>query len=118
MEPKGGISIYAIVETGGKQYRVSPGDVIDVDKLPAEEGSTLELDRVLLIAQGEEVRLGSPTIEGARVVASVMGQVKAAKVVVFKYKPKVRYRKKTGHRQPYTRLEVKEIAGAGLSEGG
>ena len=101
--------IYAIVKTGGKQYKISPGETIDVERLPAAEGSTIELDRVLLVADGEKVRVGTPTIEGAKVIAEVLGENKGKKVIVFKYKPKVHYRRKKGHRQIYTRLAIKEI---------
>lgn len=103
------IGIYAIVQTGGKQYKVSPGETIDVERLVAEEGSTIELDRVLLVADGERVTVGTPTVEGAKVIAEVLSEGKGEKIIVFKYKPKVRYRKKTGHRQIYTRLAIKEI---------
>jgi large subunit ribosomal protein L21 len=99
----------AIVQTGGKQYRVSSGDTIDVMHLPAGEGSNIELDQVLLIADGENLRVGTPTVEGAKVLAEVLGDGKEKKVIVFKYKPKVRYRRKKGHRQLYTRLAIKEI---------
>ncbi len=101
--------IYAIVQTGGKQYKVSPGDTIDVERLPVEEGSTIELDRVLLVADGDKVTAGTPTVEGAKVIAQVLGEGKGEKVIVFKYKPKVRYRRKSGHRQIYTRLAIKDI---------
>ncbi|MFQ5925530.1 MAG: 50S ribosomal protein L21 [Dehalococcoidia bacterium] len=101
--------MYAIVQTGGKQYKVSPGETIDVERLVAEEGSTIELDRVLLVADGERVTVGTPTVEGAKVIAEVLSEGKGEKIIVFKYKPKVRYRKKTGHRQIYTRLAIKEI---------
>lgn len=101
-------AIYAVVETGGKQYKVSPGQTIDVEKLSIE-GDTVELEKVLLIADGDKVALGRPTIPGAKVVADVVGDGKGAKVIVFKYKPKVRYRVKRGHRQPYTRLVIKDI---------
>ncbi|MGB3129021.1 MAG: 50S ribosomal protein L21 [Dehalococcoidia bacterium] len=100
--------MYAIVETGGKQYKVSPGQTIDVEKLSVD-GDTVELDRVHLVADGDKVTLGRPTIVGAKVIADVVGDGKRGKVIVFKYKPKVRYRIKKGHRQPYTRLEIKEI---------
>jgi large subunit ribosomal protein L21 len=108
--------IYAIIETGGKQYRVGPGQTIDVERLDAAEGSTVELDRVLLIADGDQVTVGTPTVDGARVVATSKGSGKGDKVIVFKYKPKVRYRKKTGHRQQYTRLLVDKIIGPGIAE--
>ena len=105
--------IYAIIETGGKQYRVSPGQTIDVERLDVAEGNTVELDRVLLIAQGERETVGNPTVSGAKVVATSQGEGKGKKVIVFKYKPKVRYRKKTGHRQTYTRLMIDKITEPG-----
>jgi len=101
--------IYAIIETGGKQYRVNPGQIIDVERLDVAEGDTVELDRVLLIADGDRVTVGTPTVDGAKVVATSQGEGKGEKVIVFKYKPKVRYRKKTGHRQRYTRLVIDKI---------
>lgn len=101
-------AIYAVVETGGKQYKVSPGQTIEVDRL-AVEGDSIELDRVYLVAEGDKVTLGRPTIAGAKVIADVVGEGKKDKVIVFKFKPKVRYRRKKGHRQPYTRLAIKEI---------
>jgi large subunit ribosomal protein L21 len=108
--------IYAIIETGGKQYRVSPGQTIDVERLEVADGKTVDLDRVLLIADGERVEVGTPTVEGAKVVATSKGEGKGDKVIVFKYKPKVRYRKKTGHRQFYTRLVIDKIVGPGVVE--
>ena len=91
--------MYAVVEMGGKQYKVSAGDNVDVEKLPFQVGEKIELDRVLLMADGEEVRVGQPTVEGAKVLATVTDQAKDRKVIVFKYKPKERYRRKKGHRQ-------------------
>ncbi len=108
--------IYAIIETGGKQYRVNPGQTIDVERLDVAEGNTVELDRVLLIADGERVVVGTPTVDGAKVVATAQGEGKGKKIIVFKYKPKVRYRKKTGHRQLYTRLVIDKIVEAGAAE--
>jgi large subunit ribosomal protein L21 len=102
--------MYAVVESGGKQYKVEPGGTLQVEKLPAEVGTTVELGRVLLVGDGDAVEVGRPTVAGARVVAEVVAQEKADKIVVFRYKRKVRYRRKTGHRQPLTRLLVKEIA--------
>lgn len=102
-------TIYAIVKTGGKQYRVSPGDTVEVERLPAGEGSTVELDQVMLVADDNGVRVGEPTVAGARVVAEVLGEKKGKKVLVYKYKPKVRYRRMKGHRQIHTRLAIKEI---------
>ena len=101
--------MYAIVTSGGRQYRVEPGQRLDVEKLPAEPGSEITLDQVLLIGDGENVSVGQPTVSGARVLAEVVGEVKGRKIIVFKYKNKVRYRRKTGHRQRYLRLQIKEI---------
>ncbi|MCK5576821.1 MAG: 50S ribosomal protein L21 [Dehalococcoidales bacterium] len=109
----GGAHIYAVIETGGKQYSVAPGQSIEVDRLGVAEGDTVELDRVLLIADGKKVTVGKPTIEGAKVVATSTGDGKGSKIVVFKYKPKVRYRKKTGHRQLFTRLTIDKISQPG-----
>jgi len=100
---------YAIVETGGKQYKVAPGQKIDVDRLAVADGQDIELSKVLLIADGKDTVVGNPTIDGAKVVATCLGEGKGDKVIVFKYKPKVRYRRKKGHRQLYARLEIKEI---------
>lgn len=108
--------IYAIIETGGKQYRVDPGQTIDVERLDAAEGDTVELERVLLIADGDRVTVGTPVVDGAKVVATSKGAGRGDKVIVFKYKPKVRYRKKTGHRQHYTRLVIDKIVGPGVAE--
>lgn len=104
------MKIYAVIETGGKQYRVSPGQTVDVERIP-DVGDTVELEKVYLIADGDKVTLGRPTIAGAKVTADVVGEGKRKKVIVFKYKPKVRYRRKKGHRQPYTRLTIREIVG-------
>jgi len=101
--------VYAVVETSGKQYKVSAGEIIDVDKLSLEVGEKIELDRVLLVADGEDVRVGQPVIEGAKVVATVTAHGKGPKIIVFKYRPRQRYRRKRGHRQAYTRLMIDEI---------
>jgi len=103
--------IYAVVETGGKQYKVSPGQTIDVERLDVAEGDTVELDKVLLIADGDKVTVGQPAVEGAKVVATSQGEGKGEKIIVFKYKSKVRYRRKKGHRQLYTRLLIDRIVG-------
>ena len=99
---------YAIIQTGGKQYRVQPGQTIDVELLPAEAGSTVELDKVLMIG-GDKVVVGHPTVADARVVADVVEHGRGDKIVVFKYKSKDRYQRKTGHRQSYTRLAIKDV---------
>ena len=101
--------MYAVVETGGKQYKVSAGETIEVEKLPLKVGQKIELDRVLLINDENKVQVGNPTIEGAKVMATVASQGKGKKVIVFKYKPKNRYRRKAGHRQAYTRLRIDKI---------
>lgn len=101
--------MYAVVETGGKQYKVSEGMVIEVEKLPVEVGEEIELDKVLMVVDGDSVKVGRPFVEGAKVKALVQGQIKGPKIIVFKYKPKKRYRRKKGHRQRYTRLLIKEI---------
>jgi large subunit ribosomal protein L21 len=101
--------VYAIVESGGKQYRVAEGQVIDVEKLSAPEGATVSLDRVLMVADGGDVRVGTPVVEGARVEATVLDHAKGRKIRVFKYKPKIRYRRRAGHRQSYTRLRIERI---------
>jgi large subunit ribosomal protein L21 len=101
--------MYAVVETGGKQYKVSAGETIEVEKLPFEVGEKVELDQVLLVSAEDEVQVGNPTVEGAKVMATVAGQGKGRKVIVFKYKPRNRYRRKAGHRQAYTRLQIDKI---------
>ena len=108
------MSTYAIIESGGKQYRVFPGDVIDVDRITANEpGDTINLDKVLLLSQDESVSVGSPYVQGASVVATLESEGRGKKIIVFKYKPKVRYRRKKGHRQHYSRLAIQEIKTAG-----
>ena len=107
---------YAIVETGGKQYKVSAGQKIDVERLGIAEGEDGELPKVLFIANGDDTIIGSPTIDGAKVIATCLGERKGDKIIVFKYKSKVRYRRKTGHRQLHTTLEIKEIVKPGEQE--
>lgn len=100
---------FAIVEDGGKQYKAVVGATIEVDYFSAEVGEQVDLERVLLVAEDGQVMVGKPLVEGAKVLASVEAQVKGKKIVVFKYKPKKRYRVKAGHRQRYTRLRIDEI---------
>jgi large subunit ribosomal protein L21 len=100
--------MYAIIATGGKQYKVSEGDVIKVEKLGAEAGSTFTFDQVLLVG-GDDVKVGNPTVAGATVEASVVGDVKGKKVIVYKYKRKTGYHKKNGHRQAYTKVKIEKI---------
>jgi large subunit ribosomal protein L21 len=101
--------MYAIVKSGGHQYRVREGDVIDVERLEAGAGDTVTIGDVLMVGQGNDVKVGTPLVEGASVSATVVGEVKDRKVVVFKYRPKNRYRVKTGHRQKLTRLKIDAI---------
>lgn len=113
-----GSNIYAIVETGGKQYKVTSGQVLDVELLDVTEGSTVEIDRVLLIGDGDKVTVGTPTVEGAKVLATSKGNDRGKKIIVYRYKHKVRYSKKTGHRQSFTTLTIDSILepGAAASE--
>ncbi len=100
---------YAIIEDGGKQYKAVEGETIEVDRYAAEVGEQIDLDRVLLISDGEKTAVGTPYLEGAKVEATIEAQIKGPKIVVFKYKPRERYRVKTGHRQRYTRLRIASI---------
>lgn len=101
-------TMYAIVQTGGHQYRVAAGDLIDVDLIDADEGDAVELDQVLMVG-GDAVRIGSPFVEGALVKATVVGEAKGKKLTVLRYRNKSRYRRRTGHRQKYTRLQIDDI---------
>lgn len=101
--------MYAVIHTGGKQYRVSVGDRIDVERIDAEPGTEITLDRVLMVAQDGDVKIGTPVIEGAKVIASVDEQARGKKVITFKMRAKKRYRRKMGHRQQLTRLTIKDI---------
>ena len=102
--------MYAIIETGGKQYRVQQGDVIYVEKLDLQADATVEFD-VMLLGAEDGVKVGTPVVEGAKVQAKVVSQVKGEKILVFKYKSKKGYRRRQGHRQPYTKLEIVAING-------
>ncbi len=101
--------MFAIIKTGGHQYKVAPGDYIDVEKIDAKWGSTVELAEVLLVGGNGDLKIGAPFVEGARVIATVQRQKLGEKIIVFKFKAKKRYRRKTGHRQSLTRLAIKEI---------
>jgi large subunit ribosomal protein L21 len=102
--------MYAIIETGGKQYKVQEGDVIFVEKLNAETDEEVVFDKVMAVSNEGELTFGKPTVEGASVKAKVLGQGKGKKVIVFKFKAKKGYRKKTGHRQPYTKVQIEKIS--------
>lgn len=102
--------MYAVIETGGKQYRVQEGDVLNVEKVFAEENEMITIDKVLLVSKNGEVNVGAPFVEGAKVEVKVLEQGKAKKIIVFKYKPKKDYRRKQGHRQPFTKIQIEKIA--------
>ncbi|MDR1117608.1 MAG: 50S ribosomal protein L21 [Oscillospiraceae bacterium] len=99
----------AIFETGGKQYKVTEGDIVYIEKLDAEEGSTVDFDKILAVVDGENSRFGVPTVSGAKVTAKVVKNGKSKKIMVFKYKSKKNYRRRQGHRQPYTRIQIDSI---------
>ncbi|GAB4214834.1 MAG: 50S ribosomal protein L21 [Roseiflexaceae bacterium] len=103
--------MYAIIRDRGMQYRVEEGQIVEIDLLEAEPGSQIELTEVLLLG-GETPLVGTPLVDGAKVVATVLGEAKGDKIVVFKYKNKKRYRRRTGHRQRYTRISIGQIVGA------
>jgi large subunit ribosomal protein L21 len=103
--------MYAVIETGGKQYRVQEGDTLFVEKLQANEGETVEFDRVLAVSKDGQLSMGTPVVDGAKVSATVVENGKAKKIIVFKYKAKKDYRKKQGHRQPYTKIKIEKIVG-------
>jgi len=102
--------MYAIVRTGGKQYQVAAGDTLRVEKLQGSVGDTVELSDILMVVDGDNVRIGQPVVDGAKVVAKITEQGKADKVIVFKKKRRQGYRVKRGHRQPYTALAIEEIS--------
>ncbi len=101
--------MYAIIKTGGKQYRVSEGDVIMVEKLAAEEGASVVFDEVLTVVKDGDVKVGQPLVQGAKVTGKVEAQGKARKILVFKYKAKSNYRRRQGHRQPFTKVVIEKI---------
>jgi large subunit ribosomal protein L21 len=103
--------MYAVIKTGGKQYRVEPGQTIRVEKLDGDKGTKLELSDVLLVADGENVRVGAPTVAGVKVAAEIVGQEKGEKLLVFKFRRRKAYRRKNGHRQQYTALKITGING-------
>jgi large subunit ribosomal protein L21 len=100
---------FAVIQTGGKQHRVEPGQTIEVERLPFEEGETVELSEVLLVSDDNGLRHGQPLVGGVKVIGRVVAQTKGPKIIVFKYKPKTRYRRKKGHRQQVTRIAIDEI---------
>lgn len=101
--------MYAVIETGGKQYRVAEGDTVLVEKLDVAEGETVAFDNVLTVVKDGEVKIGRPLVEGAKVVAKVVEHGKGEKILVFKYKAKSNYRRRQGHRQPFTKVQIEKI---------
>ncbi len=101
---------FAVIKTGGKQYKVFEGDIFDIEKINAEEGRNVDFNEVLLVADGDKVKVGQPNVKDAKVNARVVSQEKADKIVVLKYKPKKNYRKKTGHRQKLTKIQIEKIS--------
>ena len=101
--------MYAVVRSGGKQLRVSPGDIVNVEKLPVEPGTTVELMDVLLVSSDDGTTIGTPVVPNAKIVCQVLGEGKAKKIVIYKYKRRKGFAKKQGHRQPFTRLSIQEI---------
>jgi large subunit ribosomal protein L21 len=101
--------MYAVLNTGGKQYKVQKGETLRIEKIPGEVGSQVTFDKVLMVADGENVRVGQPLLEKAAVLASIVEQDKAKKIIIFKYKRRKRYRRKQGHRQPYTAIRIDGI---------
>ena len=101
--------MFAVIKTGGKQYLVSPGEKLKIEKLDAQEGKNFVFDQVLLTDDGKKTEIGTPYVKGAKVEAKVLSQGRAKKIIVFKYHSKARYRKKKGHRQPFTEIEIMKI---------
>ncbi|SRR5690606_2361920 len=101
--------MYAVLRTGGKQYRVAAGDVLEVEKLDGDVGSSVTLNDILMVVDGDDVKVGQPTVEGASVTAKITGQHRGNKIKVFRYRPKKRIRVRRGHRQYLTRLQIESI---------
>lgn len=103
--------MFAVIETGGKQYKVTEGDVLFIEKLDVKDGEKVSFDKVLTVASGEKVSVGAPYVDGAKVTANVIKSGKAKKIYVMTYKPKKNEKKKQGHRQPYTKVQIEKIEG-------
>lgn len=103
--------MYAVIKTGGKQYRVAQGDRLRVEKLPGNVGESVTLGEVLLVGAGDGIKVGKPVVSGAKVEAKIIAQDRAEKIIIFKFRRRKNYRRKTGHRQPFTALEITGITG-------
>ena len=101
--------VYAVIETGGKQYKVTEGETVFVEKLTADEGAEVVFDKVLVTGEGADVKVGAPTVDGAKVTAKVVKNGKSKKITVFTYKPKKNEKRKMGHRQPYTKVQIEAV---------
>lgn len=101
--------MYAVIKTGGKQYRVASGDKLHVEKLEGNPGDSIKFDQVLLVGGGDDTKVGQPTVDGATVEAKILSQDRGKKIIVFKMKRRKNYRRRQGHRQPYTRIEITGI---------
>jgi large subunit ribosomal protein L21 len=101
--------MYAVVNTGGKQYKVQKGETLRIEKIPGEVGSSVTFDKILMVADGENIRVGQPVLENVAVQAQIVEQDKAKKILIFKYKRRKRYRRKNGHRQPFTAIRIDGI---------
>ena len=101
--------MYAVIQTGGKQYKVAPGDMLKVEKLEAKQGDTIEINEVIMVSDGDKMSVGKPTVANAKVTAEVMGVAKGEKLLIFKHRRRKGFRKTNGHRQHYTTLKVKDI---------
>lgn len=99
----------AVIKTGGKQYKVSPGDKIKIEKIEGKEGKEIAFKDVLLVEKNRKLEIGTPLVKGAKVIGKILSQGKDKKIIIFKYKPKTRYKKKAGHRQPFTEVEIIKI---------
>ena len=106
-----GIAMYAIIQTGGKQYQVAPGDVIRIETLEGEKGTTVSIPKVLFVARDQEIMVGKPYLEGVSVVGEILHQGRDRKILIFKHKRRKGYKKMVGHRQPYTQFKINEIQG-------
>lgn len=103
------MSVFAVIKTGGKQYKVAEGQRLKIEKLPTAEAQELVFDEVLMVSNGEDAKIGQPKVEGAQVTAKVLKNGRARKIIILKYRPKKRYKKKQGHRQHFTEIQIQKI---------